>query len=70
MENRFQFKGKYYHELSYRDQSHIEDYPISWAEVRDITLKQKLDYFLRLNVSGKPQDPEHLKNIREMYEEL
>lgn len=66
-ENRYTYQGKYYHELSYRDQAHLEDYPISWAEIQNITLKQKLEYFIRLNVSGKPQDPEHMKRVEDLY---
>jgi Protein of unknown function DUF262. len=69
-ENRFAYKGKLYHELNRRDQNHFENYSISWAEVKNVTLKQKLEYFLRLNTSGKPQDPEHMKKIRRLCQLL
>jgi hypothetical protein len=69
-ESRFKYKDKFFHELSYRDQDHFEEHPISMAEIQNVTLKQKLEYFLRLNTSGKPQDVKHMKKIREIYSQI
>jgi hypothetical protein len=67
-ENRFPYKGKYFYDLSWSDQSHFEGYPISYAEMRNLTQKQKYAYFLKLNVAGHAQDPEHIKFVQELYE--
>lgn len=65
-EDRFQYKGKYFSDLCDRDQSHFEDYGISYAEIRHVTLEQKLQYFLKLNTGGRIMDKSHLEKVQEM----
>lgn len=65
--DRFQYKGKYFSELSHEDQSYFESFSITMGETREImTLEQKAQYFLRLNVSGVQQDEEHLDRVRKL----
>jgi hypothetical protein len=69
-ENRFPYKGKYYYDLSWSDQNHFDGYPVSFAEMRNLTQKQKYNYFLKLNVAGHAQDPEHIKFVQELYDKI
>lgn len=67
-EDRFQYKGKFFRELSWKDRHHFLGFGISRAETRseEITQEQKYKYFLKLNTSGKPQDPSHLQKVKEL----
>lgn len=68
-ESRFKFEGKYYDDLCIRDQNHFERYHVSVATVKneEVKLSDKYRYFLRLNMGGKPQDPEHIKAVEKLY---
>lgn len=67
-ESRFQYKGKFYHELSKRDRNKFENFSISWGETRNLTEEQKYRYFLRLNTQGKPQSKDHINKVKELLE--
>lgn len=67
-ESRFQYCGKYYHQMHWRDRIHFREYSISYAESHDMTDEQKLRYFLKLNTTGMPVDPDHLTNVMLMLE--
>lgn len=62
-EDRFSYHGKYFSDLSRLDQNMILDRAIDVAEVEDVTLEQKLEYFVRLNTKGKVMDKEHIAKI-------
>ena len=66
-EGRFTYEGRHFWELSFRDQHHFEGYSVSVGEVAGMTEEQKLRYFLKLNVTGVPQDPEHIKKVQLMW---
>ena len=69
-EDRFQYKGKYFSDLSIREQNFFEEYSISVAETRDtITREQKLRYFISLNKSGHVMAKEQLEKVEEMLKE-
>lgn len=65
---RFPYKGKYFNELGYRDQGHFLSYSISYAESDYLTKEQKYRYFLKLNTSGTPVDPAHMKRVAGLLE--
>lgn len=65
-EGRFQYKGKYFKDLSYIDRNHILNFGISVAEVRNITDEQIIKLFIKLNTSGKVMDKEHLKEVEKL----
>jgi hypothetical protein len=60
---RFQYKGKYYNELGYRDQRHFTYFSVSYAESDYLTQEQKYRYFLKLNTTGTPVDPAHMDRV-------
>ena len=66
-EDRFQYKGKYFSDLSIREQDFFEEYSISVAETRDIlTREQKLRYFLKLNRAGRVMSKDQLDKVEKM----
>lgn len=65
-EDRFEYKGKRFSQLSKRDQSHFENYSIAVAETERLTKEQTLRYFINLNTRGKGMSPEHLEKVRGM----
>jgi len=69
-EDRFKYQEKYFSELSRHDQNHLMEYPISYAEIRDITQEQILRYFLKLNISGKVMGKEQIDKVRKLLEEI
>lgn len=68
-ENRFPYKGKYFNDLSIRDQNWFENKCIAVAEVSKTEKKNLLKYFLMLNTTGKSMDKSHIDNVRKMLEE-
>lgn len=72
-ENRYSYKGLKYYQLHWKDKLHFERYGISLAMTpfgQDIPQQQKYKYFLKLNKSGKPQDPEHIKYIQNLFDKI
>lgn len=69
-ENRFDYKGKYFNDLSAREQDFFEDYSISVAETQNADRKQVLKYFLTLNKHGKIMDKRQLEKVEKMLEEI
>lgn len=67
-EDRFEYKGKRYSDLSLREQDHIKNYAVGVAETEDITREQKLRYFLMLNKSGHVMDKAQLEKVEKMLE--
>ena len=69
-ENRFQYKGKYFNDLSVQDQNWFENYTISSATIDNQSKKTILKYFLMLNRSGKKMDETQLEKVQEMYDSI
>lgn len=67
-EDCFEYQGKTFSQLSYRDRNHFENFSVNIAEVRDVDRNQVLKYFLQLNTSGKVMSKTHLEKIREMLD--
>lgn len=65
-ENKFSYKGKFYNDLSLREQGHFENYPISIAEVRNVTEEQILRYFIMVNRCGKVMSKEQIDKVEKM----
>jgi hypothetical protein len=69
-EDRFQYKGKYFSNLSRKEQYFFKGYQISVAEMRgEITREQKLRYFLLLNRTGHVMAKEQLDKVEKMLNE-
>lgn len=68
-EDRFQYQGYYFSDLSGRDQDHFEHYSINVAEIDKMTREQILRYFIMLNTGGKPMAKEQLNKVKKMLGE-
>jgi len=70
--DQFTYKGCYYSELPWRLKYVFEDTSVAVACTRKENLDEKsiLNYFLKLNTSGKPMDKEHLDKIEKRFKEL
>lgn len=66
-EGRFAWRKTLFRDMHPRDRSHFECYGVSLCDLAESTTrKQVLEVFVRLNTSGKPQDPEHLAHVKAM----
>jgi hypothetical protein len=65
--NRFKYKDTFFSELHPFDRNHFRHYSISYAETSPLTKEQKYRYFLKLNTTGTPVDPEHIKKVYKMW---
>lgn len=68
-ENKFQYNGKYYNELSWMDKRVFKNYSIDIATVGGINKKTVLKYFLMLNRTGRNVNKEHFEKIKKLLEE-
>ena len=67
VENKFQYQGYYYYQLSSTDRNHFEHYSLTYGvSKKELSLEQKCMYFLKLNTQGKPQSQEHLNKVLDM----
>lgn len=68
-EGRFKYNGKFFHELHPFDRYHFDGFPIVVGVTQNLTQKQKYEYFLRLNTTGKAQDISHLNYVESLLKE-
>lgn len=64
LEDRFEWRGLKFSQLSPSDQWHFETYNVVTAETSDMTKEQIYRYFLKLNTGGKPISTEHLEKVK------
>ena len=69
-ENKLQYKGRYYNDLSKEDKWTFREHHISIADVNRCDKASVLRYFLMLNRSGKSMYQKHLDNVQNMLNEL
>lgn len=65
-ENRFEWHGLYFNDLSNRERDHFDNYPISYGEIKFASEEQEIRAFLMLNKSGKVMSKKHLKYVEEL----
>ncbi len=66
-EDRFKWRGKKFSDLHPYDKSHFENYKISKAELNEPKDKNVLyKFFLKLNISGKPIEQNHLNKVKNL----
>lgn len=65
-EDKFEFNGKLFSQLSTKDRTHFLDSSVPIAILENISREQKLEYFLRLNTQGRVMDKKHLKKVQNM----
>ena len=67
-ENRFPYRGKFFNDLSVRDQNWFCDKTIAVAEVERASKQDLLRYFIILNTAGKTMSEEHIQRVKELAE--
>ncbi len=67
-EGRLAYRGKFYHEMTFADRMHFDNFPVVRAELRNATEQQVLKLFVRLNTTGTPMDQKHLERVKAMIE--
>jgi hypothetical protein len=70
IESRFKYKGKFFYQLHPYDRHHFDSFPIVVGVTQQLSQKQKYEYFLRLNTTGKPQDISHLNYVESLLRGL
>lgn len=68
-ENKFEYKGKSYNNLSWMDKRIFKNHPIRMAIAEEAQTKDILKYFLMLNRAGKELEGLHLEKVKRMLEE-
>lgn len=69
-ENRIQYKGKFFNELSLKDQRTFTNHTVAVANVDESDKKTILKYFLMLNRTGKSMDKTQLDKVEKMLCEI
>jgi len=70
-ERRFSYKGKFWDDLSWKDQARLENYLVAVGEIRSrgskaLSKAQKYKAFLKLNTAGKPQEKCHIDYVEKL----
>lgn len=68
-EDRLEWRGRKFSDLSFRDQIHFTNYPVVFAEVKGLTKEQTLKYFLLVNTAGRIMSKEHLNQVRKLLDQ-
>ena len=66
IEDRFEYKGFVFSELSWADQNQFDMVTIAIATIDEPTEKEKYEYFLKLNVAGHAVDPKHIEYVESL----
>ena len=66
--NKFKYKNKYWYELHPRDRDRFTGMRVQIAELQESNKKIIYRYFLKMNVSGRQQDKEHIEYVKELLE--
>lgn len=69
-EDRFEYNGKFFSELSKKDQHHFKNYSVQIMDIQNATKEQILRYFILLNIAGKVMDKEHLNIAKEELQRI
>jgi hypothetical protein len=69
-EDRFAYKGLKYSEMNPMDKNHFTNKSILRIDVDQMTIEQRMDYFIRINTTGKAMDAEHLENVKKKLKNI
>jgi hypothetical protein len=69
-EDRYQYKGKYFSELSNKDRWKFLNYSVSYGYLETPSKEAIYSTFIKMNTCGKPMDSKHLDKVKELLKEL
>jgi hypothetical protein len=65
-EDRFQYKGYYFSQLSNPDKNKFTSHGIAYGQLENPTRKAILETFIKMNTCGKPMENKHIENVKEL----
>jgi hypothetical protein len=65
-EDRFEYKGLKFSQMHPADQGHFGQKQMAVIEAPEMSEQEILEYFIRVNTSGRPVNPEHLDKVKNM----
>lgn len=69
-EDWFPFNWVYFSELSDEDKLHFLEFPISIAKTEQLSEKEVLELFIKLNISWKKIDDSHMDKVKNLFETI
>ena len=69
-EDRFQYNGYYYSQLSFMDKYKITNHPITYGILENPSKRGIYETFIKMNTCGKPMDVKHINNVKKLLNEL
>jgi hypothetical protein len=69
-EDRFQYKGYYFSQLSPLDKNKFLGHGISYGTLENPTLEKIYKSFIKMNTCGKPMDHKHIEKVQKLLNEL
>lgn len=69
-EDRFQYKGYYFSQLSGMDKDKFQCHGITYGILENPTLKNIYKSFIKMNTCGKPMEHKHIDKVKKMLEDL
>lgn len=69
-EDRFQYKGKYFSELSAKDHWKFLNHNVSYGYLENPTKRKVYETFIKMNTCGKPMDKKYVDNVKNLLKQL
>jgi len=69
-EDRFQYKGYYFSELSFYDRYKFLNHSISYGFLENPDARGIYETFIKMNTCGKPMDHKHIDKVKKLLEDL
>lgn len=69
-EDRFQYKGYYFSQLSFHDRYKFLNHPIAYGFLENPDKRGIYETFIKMNTCGKPMDHKHIDKVKKMLEGL
>jgi hypothetical protein len=69
-EDRFQYKGYYFSQLSMNDQYKLTGHGISYGYLENPTKRAVYETFIKLNTAGRPMENKDIEKVKKLLDEL
>ena len=69
-EDRFQYKGKFFSELSSKDRWKFLNHSITYGYLENASKEAIYSTFIKMNTCGKPMNPKHIDKVKKLLNEI
>jgi len=69
-EDRFQYNGFYYSQLSFEDKNKFKNHGITYGYLENPNKRSIFETFIKLNTCGKPMALKHIDKVKKLLDEL